>query len=85
VLVGGSVTATSGTLGVVSGGLTWSGPVTASIGVTITYQMSISSGLTGPAAIVNTALLDDGAGHVLQRMAAAFVNGLEVFLPLLRR
>jgi uncharacterized repeat protein (TIGR01451 family) len=85
VLVGGSVTTTSGTLGVVPGALTWTGPVTPSVGVTITYQMSLSASITLPTPIVNTAALDDGEGRILQRVAVAFVNGLEVFLPLLRR
>jgi uncharacterized repeat protein (TIGR01451 family) len=84
-LVGGSVSATSGAWGVASGALTWTGPVTPSIGVTITYRMVVSPALSLPTPIVNTALLDDGEGTILQRTAVAFVDALETFLPLLRR
>ncbi|MEP7357032.1 MAG: FG-GAP-like repeat-containing protein [Anaerolineales bacterium] len=84
-LVGGSITATSGIWGAGGGTLTWSGAVTPSVGVTITYQMIISAGIVLPTPILNTALLDDGEGHILQRVAAAFVNGLETLLPVLRR
>ena len=51
----------------------------------VTYQMTLSAGLSLPTAILNTALFDDGVGHVLTRTAGAFVNGLEAFLPVMRR
>ena len=47
--------------------------------------MTLSAGLSLPTAILNTALFDDGVGYVLTRTAGAFVNGLEAFLPVMRR
>jgi uncharacterized repeat protein (TIGR01451 family) len=84
-LVAWSVAASSGSWGVAGGVLTWAGPVTPSIGVTLTYVMTLNASLAQPAAIVNTALLDDGLGHMLSRTVVAFVNPFEVFMPLARR
>jgi uncharacterized repeat protein (TIGR01451 family) len=84
-LVGGSVAASSGAWGTGGGLLTWTGDVTPTLGVTITYRMAIDAGLVQPTAITNAAVLDDGQGHVLTRTATAIVNALELFLPALRR
>ena len=84
-LVAGSVTASSGSFAVGAGAITWTGPVTPSVGVTVTYQMTISAGLVLPTAILNTALFDDGQGHLLTRTAGAYVNGLETFMPVMRK
>jgi len=84
-LLPGTLAASSGSLQVGAGLITWHGPVSASTPITITYVMTVSGGLSQPTAIFNTALIDDGLGRVLPRQAAAFVNGLQDFLPLLRR
>jgi uncharacterized repeat protein (TIGR01451 family) len=84
-LVGGSAAATSGSLAINATTLTWTGAVTAAVGVTVTYQMAINPSLIGPTAIVNSAVLDDGQGHFLTRRAVAIVNALQVFMPFLRR
>jgi hypothetical protein len=83
-LVSGSLAASSGTLAQSPGLITWHGPVSATTPITITYVMTVSAALSIPTAVVNTALINDGLGRVLPRTAAAFVNGLQAFLPLLR-
>jgi uncharacterized repeat protein (TIGR01451 family) len=84
-LLGGSVAASSGSWAVNGGTLTWTGPVTPTVGVTLTYQPALSAALTQPTVIANTALLDDGQARVLARTGLAIVNGLDAFLPLRRR
>jgi uncharacterized repeat protein (TIGR01451 family) len=84
-LLTGTLAASSGTLAVAAGRLTWHGPVSASVPITITYVMTTSAGLNLPTAILNTAQIDDGLGRVLVRQVAAFVHGLQLLLPLLRR
>lgn len=80
-LVAGSVNASSGSWGLNSGVLTWTGAVSSSLSVTLTYVMTTSSALTRPTVILNTALIDDGVGRVQVRTAGAVINGLHVFLP----
>jgi len=80
-LVAGSVNASSGSWGLNSGVLTWTGAVSSSLSVTLTYAMTTSSALTRPTVILNTALIDDGVGRVHARTAGAVINGLHVFLP----
>lgn len=84
-LVGGSVSATSGAWGLGAGTLTWSGPVAAGVGVTVTYRMTVDNGLVTPTVIHNTVVLDDGEGRTLTRAATAIVHAFEAFLPTLRR
>jgi len=84
-LLTGTVAASSGSLAVSPGRLIWHGPVSAGAPITITYVMTTSAALSGPTAVINTAQIDDGLGRVLLRQAEAFVNGLQVFLPLIRR
>ena len=83
-LLTGTLTASSGSLAAAAGRLTWHGPVSATSPITITYVMTTSASLVQPTAVLNTAQIDDGLGRVLLRQALAFVNGLQVFLPLLR-
>jgi uncharacterized repeat protein (TIGR01451 family) len=84
-LLPGTVTASSGSVGVSAGVLTWQGPVTAGTPITLTYVMTVSGALSQPTAVINTALIDDGLGRMLVRQVVAVVNGLRVFLPVLRR
>ncbi len=84
-LLNGSVNTSSGSWGVNGGMLTWTGAVSTSISVTLTYVMTTSSNITLPTAIVNTVLIDDGLGNVLARTIGATVNGYETFLPMLRK
>ena len=84
-LVGGSVSASSGSWGVNGDLLTWSGSVTQALGVTVTYVMTVSSNLTLPTAIVNSALIADGLGNLSTRVAGAVVNGYAAYLPVVMK
>ena len=84
-LVNGSITASSGSWGLNGNILTWTGAVSSSLRVTVTYVMTTSSEITLPTAILNTALINDGAGNLLTRTAAAIVNGYGVYLPVVRK
>jgi hypothetical protein len=84
-LLTGTVAASSGSVAVSAGSITWYGPVSATTPITLTYVMTVSSAIVQPAAIINTALLDDGLGRLQPRTIIAFVNGLQEFLPLISR
>ena len=84
-LVNGSVAVSSGSWGINSGVITWTGSVPTSIGVTLTYVMTTSSDITLPTVIINTALINDGLGNVLTRSVAAIVNGYGTYLPMMRK
>jgi uncharacterized repeat protein (TIGR01451 family) len=81
----GNLWASSGSTGEASGVITWTGAVTAGVPVTITYSAVVGGGITGPTALVNPVLIDDGLGNVEERSAVALVNGLAVYLPLVWR
>jgi hypothetical protein len=53
--------------------------------VTISFGVEVKEEITTAQAIVNTALLDDGQGHILQVQATAVVNGNGIYLPSVRR
>jgi uncharacterized repeat protein (TIGR01451 family) len=80
-LLTGTVNASSGSVGVSAGKITWTGPVSATSPVTVIYAMAVSSAISQPTAVINTALFDDGLGRVQQRTATAVVNGFGIFLP----
>lgn len=73
--------ASAGAYGESGGVITWTGQVAADSPVTIRFNVTVDSSLDSPQAIVNTAQLDDGLGHILQRQATAIVNGLPTYLP----
>jgi hypothetical protein len=47
--------------------------------------MTTSSAITWPTLVLNTVLINDGAGNVLTRMAGVVVNGYGVYLPIVRK
>ncbi len=53
--------------------------------MTISFGVAVKEEITTAQSIVNTALLDDGQGHILQVQAAAIVNGNGAYLPSVRR
>jgi hypothetical protein len=56
--------------------LTWTGVVSPSLKVTANYVMTTSGEITScPRPFSTTALINDGAGHLLTRTAMAIVNG----------
>jgi len=84
-LVAGAVAATGGVWGIDSNTLTWTGAVSSSTGVTITYAMTVSGVLSEATVLLNTAQIDDGFGKVQSRSVAAIVNGYAVHLPTIRK
>lgn len=83
--VAGSLDVSSGGWGLTGNILTWTGAVSVTRRVTLTYIMTPSGHLTLPTAIVNAATLDDGLGRVQERRAIAVINALNAYLPLLRK
>jgi uncharacterized repeat protein (TIGR01451 family) len=81
----GNVWASSGSYGEAGGVITWTGGVSAGTPVTITFGVTVSQQIGTPHAIVNTAQVDDGLGHVLQREAVAIANGYAIHLPLISK
>jgi len=82
-LLGGSVTASSGSWGISGSTITWTGSV--SVGVTLTYVMTTSTAITPLALILNTAVINDGLGNLYTRTAGAIVNGYATYLPVVRK
>ncbi len=81
----GNLNASAGAYGIASGVITWTGAVSAGVPVTITFSAAVGAGITAPAVIDNTALIDDGLGNVLQRRATIIANGLPLFLPAMQK
>ncbi len=80
----GDLWASGGSYGLADGVITWSGTVSASVPITITFGVTLSDEIA-TYAIVNTALINDGQSNVWSRQASAIVNGYTVYLPLVRR
>ncbi len=78
----GNLTASSGAPQYAGGVVTWSGAVPADSVVTVSYDVTVSSAVTTPTPIVNTAVINDGLGNILQRSLTVIVNGEAVYLPL---
>jgi len=83
-LIQGSPTSSSGSAPGVNGQtITWSGAVEANGVVDITYAAQVTATGTLIPPIVNQAYIADGIGNVYLRRA--FVNGYDVYLPLVMR
>jgi uncharacterized repeat protein (TIGR01451 family) len=65
-----------------STGVTWTGTLTAAEVLRVTFAVTVTA--TGPQAIVNRARLSDDQGTI-ERTATTIANGLEVYLPLVRK
>jgi uncharacterized repeat protein (TIGR01451 family) len=78
----GNVWASSGSYDDTGDVITWWGPVHAAVPVTITFGATVSQRIATPFTIENTALIDDGLGHVWSRSVTVIVNGHAIFLPL---
>jgi len=68
-----------------SGIITWTGMVEMGQPVTITYGVTVCTGISGPTAILNAALINDGEGQVWERTATVVINARAVYLPLIRK
>ena len=81
----GTLWASSGSYGEAAGVITWTGAVMGGVPITITYGATVDGGLTGPTAIVNPVLLDDGLGNVWEESAVVIVHAISVYLPMVLR
>ena len=81
----GNLSASSGIVNELGGVITWQGDVSSSAPVTVQFDVSVSSAIIDPQAVVNTAVIDDGAGNIIQRQAMIIVNGYATFLPVVAR
>jgi uncharacterized repeat protein (TIGR01451 family) len=79
-----NLAASSGTFGQAGGVITWTGSVPVGASVTITFRAQLSALPATPYQVTNTMKLNDGLGIVLERQAASVVDGLAVYLPLIR-
>jgi len=79
----GNLWALSGSYGRAGSVITWTGDVSGSVPVTITFNVTVSLAITASQAIVNTVLIDDGLGNVWQRPAMVVANGLGLYLPMI--
>jgi uncharacterized repeat protein (TIGR01451 family) len=79
----GNLWASSGEYSEDSGVITWSGTVPGGEPVIITFGVAISEHLSTPRAILNTVLIDDGLGNLLEREALVIVSGFSSCLPIL--
>ena len=53
--------------------------------MTISFGVEVEEEITTAQSIVNTGLLDDGQGHILQVEVTAIADGNGVYLPSVRR
>ena len=53
--------------------------------VTITFGVTVSTQLTPPQIIINTAIIDDALGNILSRQARVVVDGYTLSLPLIQK
>ena len=65
-----------------STGITWTGTLTAAEALQVTFAVTVTT--TGPQTIVNRARLRDDQG-TMERTATTLANGLEVYLPVVRK
>ncbi len=81
----GNLTASSGTANESGGVITWQGLVSVNVPVTVQFDALVSPAIVDPQAVVNTAVLDDGLGNIIQRQVTIIVNGESVYLPVIAR
>lgn len=78
----GNLMATSGSAQENAGVITWRGAVLPGAPVTIRFNARVDQSLTSPQALVNTAVIADGVGGLLQRQTTTLVNAQAYYLPL---
>ena len=78
----GSLSASSGNCSESGGLITWTGTVNVEAPVTITFAVTIDTGLPNGALITNTATIDDGANPAFSRTAVTIANPYQVYLPM---
>jgi hypothetical protein len=78
----GNAWASSGSCSDEGGIIGWSGSVQGGVPVTITFGVRIGEPFTQPYGIRNTALVNDGSGHLRPLEVAVIVNGYGTYLPI---
>jgi uncharacterized repeat protein (TIGR01451 family) len=78
----GSLTATHGDYAYQDGVITWTGPITAGLSLTVTYGAQVSTSAVIGAVITNTAVIHAG-GETYIRSASFEVNKYQIFMPCL--
>ena len=81
----GNVWASGGEYGSAGRVITWTGAVSASVPVTITYGGTLAPTVTEPRLITGSVQIDDGVGGAQVYPADVIANGLPVYLPLVMR
>jgi uncharacterized repeat protein (TIGR01451 family) len=79
----GGLAASSGSFGEAGGVITWTGSVPVGASVTISFKAQLDASPVTPYRVTNAVQLNDGLGIILERQAAAVVNGLAFYLPLI--
>jgi uncharacterized repeat protein (TIGR01451 family) len=77
--------ATSGSAGQAGNTITWTGTVSNSTPVTVTFAVTVSASIVDPTIIINTATIDDGQGAIRTASVGLGVNTVEVYLPIVRK
>jgi uncharacterized repeat protein (TIGR01451 family) len=78
----GNAQVSCGAFNAVGNTLTWTGAVPMNVPVIVTFQVELSSTLSGRPMISNSLTISYGRGQSLTRQAAVIVNGLNHYLPL---
>lgn len=79
----GDATASSGSVTVSNGVISWTGEVLTAQPVTITFSTIVDTSITEPKSLVHTIQFDDGLGNIFQQNAIAMVNGFAIYTPLI--
>ena len=78
---GGDLWASTGNWGYSNGVITWTGTVSTSQAVSVTYSATIDDLGGASLWLENEALIDTENGETLSRSAMTLVNGEDIFLP----
>jgi uncharacterized repeat protein (TIGR01451 family) len=81
----GNLWASSGSYGEAGGTVTWVGDLNTGEGVTLVFAAELALSATDPAALTNTAWVDDGVGAILPAQVTVLANYWDVYLPLVSR
>jgi uncharacterized repeat protein (TIGR01451 family) len=81
----GDIAASAGDYDVSGERVSWWGSVTSGDPVLITFGAIVDDRITGPLAIENEVLIDDGLGVLITRKIGLVVNGLATYLPVTER
>ncbi len=84
-LLGGSLTANSGSAGASGQVITWAGAIAISQTVRITYSVALTNNIPDGTTLVNPVVVDDGAGMLYNTQASVLIGGGFTYLPVILR